>query len=66
MTAPALFYFAVRVALPTIRKAANGSGHGRSAKFNGLTKRQAELSVGASIILVRYSWDTFLLINENK
>ena len=42
------------------------SGHGRSAKFNGLTKRQAELSVGASIILVRYLWDIFLLINENK
>lgn len=43
-----------------------GSGHGRSAKFNGLTKRHAELSVGASITLVRYLWDTFLLINENK
>ena len=42
-----------------------GSGHGRSAKFNGLTKRHAELSVGASITLVRYLWDTFLLINEN-
>ena len=43
-----------------------GSGHGRSARFNGLTKRHAELSVGASITLVRYLWDTFLLINENK
>ena len=43
-----------------------GSGHGRSAKFNGLTKRHAELSVGASITLVRHLWDTFLLINENK
>ena len=43
-----------------------GSGHGRSAKFNGLTKRHAELSVGASITLVRYLWDTFLLINEKK
>ena len=43
-----------------------GSGHGRSVKFNGLTKRHAELSVGASITLVRYLWDTFLLINEKK
>lgn len=43
-----------------------GSGHGRSAKFNGLTKRHAELSVGSSITLVRYLWDTFLLINGDK
>ena len=43
-----------------------GSGHGRSPKFNGLTKRHAELAVGESITLVRYLWDTFLLINENK
>lgn len=43
-----------------------GSGHGRSTKFNGLTKRHAELSVGASITLVRYLWDTFLLLNKNK
>ena len=43
-----------------------GSGHGRSAKFNGLTKRHAELSVGASITLVRYLWDTFLLISKSK
>ena len=42
------------------------SGHGRSAKFNGLTKRHAELSVGSSITLVRYLWDTFLLINGDK
>lgn len=37
------------------------SGHEHSAKFNGLTKRHAELSVGSSITLVRYLWDTFLL-----
>lgn len=37
-----------------------GSGHGHSSKFNGLTKRHADLSVGASITLVRYLWDTFL------
>lgn len=43
-----------------------GSGHGHSAKFNGLTKRHAELSVGSSITLVRYFWDTFLLMDGDK
>lgn len=43
-----------------------GSGHGRSAKFSGLTKRHAELSVGSSITLVRYFWDTFLLMDGDK
>lgn len=43
-----------------------GSGHGCTTKLNGLTKRHAELSVEAGITLVRYLWDTFLLINENK
>lgn len=37
-----------------------GNRHGRSAKFNGLTKRHAELSVGSSMPFVRYLWDTFL------
>lgn len=40
-----------------------GSGHGHSSKFNGLTKRHADLSVGASITLVRYLWDTFFQKN---
>lgn len=31
-----------------------GSEHRHSAKFNGLTKRHTELSVGFSIILARY------------
>jgi hypothetical protein len=43
-----------------------GSGHGHSAKFKGLTKRHAELSVGASITIVRYLWDTYLSKNKGK
>ena len=44
-----------------------GSGHGRSAKFKGLSKRHAELAVGASSTIVRYLWDTYeLKMNQNK
>lgn len=40
-----------------------GSGHGRIKSFKGLTKRHAELAVGSSITLVRYLWDTFLMVS---
>lgn len=36
-----------------------GSGHGRIRSFEGLSKKHAELTVGSSITLVRYMWDTF-------
>lgn len=36
-----------------------GSGHGRNGSFKPLGKKHAELSVGASITLTRYLWDSF-------
>ena len=44
---------------------AYGSGHGKSASYKGLTVRHAKLSVGASITLVNYLWDTYEWKKEN-
>lgn len=37
-----------------------GTGHGKSEKFKSLSRRHANLSVGASAVLVQYLWDTYL------
>lgn len=36
-----------------------GSGHGKSASFQGLEERHAKLAVGSSIIFVDFIWSTF-------
>jgi len=36
-----------------------GSGHGKDAKFKGLTSRHARLAVGASSTAVQFIWETF-------
>ncbi|WP_274954050.1 abortive infection family protein [Negativicoccus succinicivorans] len=43
-----------------------GSGHGRERNFKALSKKHAELSVGACIILTRYLWDSFREIENSK
>ncbi|WP_245190842.1 abortive infection family protein [Anaerococcus jeddahensis] len=43
-----------------------GSGHGRERNFKDLSKKHAELSVGASITLTRYLCDSFREIENNK
>lgn len=43
-----------------------GSGHGRERNFKALSKKHAELSVGASITLTRYLWDSFIEIENIK
>ena len=43
-----------------------GSGHGRERNFKALSKKHAELSVGASITLTRYLWDSFREIENSK
>ena len=37
-----------------------GTGYGKSEKFKSLSRRHANLSVGASAVLVQYLWDTYL------
>ena len=36
-----------------------GSGHGKDAKFKGLSSRHARLAVGASVTAVHFLWETF-------
>lgn len=36
-----------------------GSGHGKSASYKGLTIRHVKLTVGSSITLVNYLWETY-------
>lgn len=36
-----------------------GSGHGKSASFQGLEERHAKLAVGSSITFVDFIWDTY-------
>jgi len=36
-----------------------GSGHGKDAKFKGLSPRHARLAVGASVTAVHFLWETF-------
>ena len=36
-----------------------GSGHGKSASFQGLEERHAKLAVGSSITFVDFIWSTF-------
>jgi len=43
-----------------------GSGHGKDAKFKGLTPRHARLSVGASLTAVNFLWETFNEKHRNK
>ncbi|WP_335341179.1 abortive infection family protein [Finegoldia magna] len=43
-----------------------GSGHGREMSFKALSKKHVELSVGASITLTRYFWDSFREIENGK
>ncbi|HFZ6630783.1 abortive infection family protein [Streptococcus anginosus] len=43
-----------------------GSGHGRERNFKALSKKHVELSVGASITLTRYFWDSFREIENSK
>jgi len=38
---------------------AYGSGHGKSANYKGLSSRHAKLTVGSSITLVNYLWETY-------
>ena len=37
-----------------------GSGHGKSASFQGLEERHAKLAVGSSITFVDFVWSTFV------
>jgi predicted nucleic acid-binding protein len=43
-----------------------GSGHGKDAKFKGLTPRHARLSTGASLTAVNFLWETFNEKHGNK
>jgi len=36
-----------------------GSGHGKEAKFKGLSPRHARLAVGASVTAVHFLWETY-------
>lgn len=36
-----------------------GSGHGKDAKFKGLSPRHARLAVGASVTAVHFIWETY-------
>ena len=36
-----------------------GSGHGKSASFQGLEERHAKLAVGSSITFVDFIWSTY-------
>ena len=38
---------------------AYGSGHGKDAKFKGLTPRHARLAVGTGVTAVHFLWETF-------
>lgn len=44
--------------MATIRNA-YGSGHGKSASYNGLQERHAKLAIGSSVTLVNFLWDSF-------
>lgn len=43
-----------------------GSGHGKSASFQGLEVRHAKLAVGSSITFVDFIWSTFETQNREK
>ena len=43
-----------------------GSGHGKSAKYRGLTPRHAKLAVESSLALVNYLWSTYEWRKENE
>jgi len=36
-----------------------GSGHGKGARYKGLTIRHAKLAIGSSVTLVEYLWETY-------
>ena len=38
---------------------AYGSGHGKSASYQGLQERHAKLAIGSSITLVNFIWDSY-------
>lgn len=38
---------------------AYGSGHGKSASYKGLQERHAKLTIGSSVTLVNFLWDSF-------
>jgi hypothetical protein len=48
---------AIAMNIATIRNA-YGSGHGKSASYQGLEERHAKLAVGSSITLVNFLWDS--------
>lgn len=43
-----------------------GSGHGKSASFQGLEERHAKLAVGSSITFVDFIWGTFIKQQKNS
>ena len=43
-----------------------GSGHGKSASFQGLEERHAKLAVGSSITFVDFIWSTFIKQQKNS
>ena len=43
-----------------------GSGHGKSASFQGLEVRHAKLAVGSSITFVDFIWSTYESQNLDK
>lgn len=43
-----------------------GSGHGKSASFQGLEVRHAKLAVGCSITFVDFIWNTYENMQERK
>ena len=45
---------------------AYGSGHGKDAKFKGLTPRHARLAVGAGTTVVHFLWETYIEKHENN
>ena len=45
---------------------AYGSGHGKGARYKGLTVRHAKLAIGSSVTLVDYLWETYEWRKSNK
>ena len=45
---------------------AYGSGHGKSASYEGLQERHAKLAIGSCITLVNFLWDSYKRRNDKS
>lgn len=45
---------------------AYGSGHGKSASYEGLQERHAKLAIGSCVTLVNFLWDSHLIVLNKK